>query len=81
MEIDFATLREPVETDDPDGPDLSDEDDFSLFEADLEGFLPTKADDFYFGFRKFNADIDVFAQRCTKMLERARDLRLLVPLA
>ncbi|WMS44152.1 type VI secretion system ImpA family N-terminal domain-containing protein [Acuticoccus sp. MNP-M23] len=80
MDIDFTSLAAPL-ADGSDGPDLGDDPQFAQFEADIEGFLPTKADDFYFGFRKINPDLDTFGARTLALLDRSRDVRLLVALA
>ncbi len=80
MDIDFQKLASPL-GDGTDGPDLGDDPQFAQFEADIEGFLPTKADDFYFGFRKVNPDLDGFAARALALMERSRDVRLMVALA
>ena len=81
MEIDFDALKEPVSADGGLGPDLSDDPGFAEFEADVEGFFPSRADDYYYSFRNGNGDIEGFAARCVALLQRSRDLRLLVTLA
>ncbi|MEM9224363.1 MAG: type VI secretion system ImpA family N-terminal domain-containing protein [Pseudomonadota bacterium] len=81
MDIDFEALMQPVDGDGGAEPDLSDDDLFITFDADVEGFLPTNAEEFYYGFRQPNADIEVFGTRCLELLDRSRDLRLIVVLA
>lgn len=81
MEIDFEALKEPVDAEGGMGPDLSDDAGFAQFEADVEGFLPSRADDFYYSFRTANADLDAFGGRCLALLKRSRDLRLVISLA
>ncbi|MEM7694516.1 MAG: type VI secretion system ImpA family N-terminal domain-containing protein [Pseudomonadota bacterium] len=81
MEIDVEAHTALIGEGPDDNPDLSDEAEFAAFEADVEGFLPSTSDAYYFGFRKPNADIDGFATRCLSFMERARDLRLVVMLA
>ena len=81
MEIDFDALKAPVTAEGGLGPDLADDPGFAQFEADVEGFFPSRADDYFYGFRNGNGDIDGFAQRCLALLQRSRDLRLVVTLA
>ncbi len=81
MEIDFDALKEPVAPEAGLGPDLADDPGFAEFEADVEGFFPSRADDYYFGFRNVDADVDGFTARCLALLRRSRDLRLIVTLA
>ncbi|MEM0907300.1 MAG: type VI secretion system ImpA family N-terminal domain-containing protein [Pseudomonadota bacterium] len=79
MNIDFESLNQLI--DEGTGPDLTDDPVFAQFEQDVEGFLPTRADDYYYSFRAPNADLEVFGKRCLDLLERTRDLRLFVTLA
>ncbi|GAB5378512.1 MAG: hypothetical protein AcusKO_49740 [Acuticoccus sp.] len=81
MDIDFDALKEPLDAEGGAGPDLADDPAFAQFEADVEGFFPSRADDFYYGFRTANAEIDGFGERCLALLARSRDLRLMVALA
>lgn len=81
MEIDFDALKQPVSAEGGPGPDLSDDPGFAEFEADVEGFFPSRADDYYYSFRNGNGEIEGFAARCLALLQRSRDLRLLVTLA
>lgn len=81
MAIDFEALMAPLSDDAPTGPDLADDPAFAEFEADVEGFFPSRADDYYYSFRAANADLDRFADRCLSLLKRSRDLRLMVVLA
>jgi len=81
MEIDFDALKEPLDADGGLGPDLSDDPGFAAFEADVEGFFPSRADDFYFSFRTPNGDLDGFGERCLALLDQSRDLRLVITLA
>ncbi|MEM8551151.1 MAG: type VI secretion system ImpA family N-terminal domain-containing protein [Pseudomonadota bacterium] len=80
MNIDFQSLYADYD-ENGDGPDLSDEVEFSQLSEEVEGFLPSRADDFHFAFRKANPEIDGFAERCMTLLERTRDLRLIVVIA
>ena len=81
MDIDFEALRQPVDAEGGLGPDLSDDPGFAQFEVDIEGFLPTRADDFYYAFRSPNPDLDRFTKRCLDLLAGSRDLRLIISLA
>ncbi|MEM8662658.1 MAG: type VI secretion system ImpA family N-terminal domain-containing protein [Pseudomonadota bacterium] len=79
MNIDFSNFMQPSGEDGE--PDLADDPEFAQFDADVEGFLPTKADEYYYSFRQTNTDIDTYVDRCIALLERSRDLRLIVVLA
>jgi type VI secretion system protein ImpA len=77
--LDLTRLGEPISDDAPCGPDLDAEydPDFTNFIARVEGLLP----DAYFSFDRTSIKFDAEAATIAGLLERSRDLRLLVILA
>lgn len=83
--VDFEELKSPISDEDPCGPDLDMEldDDYMNFVANLEGLLPTTffEDGTPFTFDPAVVDVDQQRAKCLELLQRTRDLRLLVLLA
>lgn len=77
--FDLSKIAEPISDDQPCGPDLDEEFDmdFMNFVAEVEGDLPTS----YFKFDPAAMKFDSYYDRIGELLERTRDIRLLVPLA
>ena len=77
--IDLATITEPLGDEQPCGPDLDMEfdSDFTNFVAEIDGRIPTA----FFSFDPGSLNFDEFYQRIGDILQRTRDLRVLVPLA
>ncbi len=75
-----AALCEPIDDDAPCGPDLdlAYDPDYSLFVARAEGLLPQKS---FFDFDRGEHDLAKESRTVESLLERTRDLRLLVLLA
>jgi type VI secretion system protein ImpA len=75
-----AKLCEPIDDEAPCGPDLdlAYDPDYSLFVARAEGILPQKS---FFDFERAEHDLPKECRAVETLLERSRDLRLLVLLA
>ena len=71
-------IIEPISEDQPCGPDLDMEDmDFMTFMAELDGKMPTR----YFSFDPASIDFSGIYEQIDGFLDRALDVRLLIPLA
>jgi type VI secretion system protein ImpA len=83
--VDFDALKKPLSDTDPCGPDLDMDfdDDYMNFVANLEGLLPTTffVDGLPFNFDPAVINVDLQRTKCMELLQRTRDLRLLVLLA
>jgi type VI secretion system protein ImpA len=75
-----AALCEPIDDDAPCGPDLdlAYDPEYSLFVASAEGILPEES---FFTFNRTANDLPKESRRTEALLQRSRDLRLLVLLA
>jgi type VI secretion system protein ImpA len=83
--VDFEELKTALSDEDPCGPDLDMDfdDDYMNFVANLEGLLPTTffEDGQPFAFDPALIDVEQQRVKCLELLQRTRDLRLLVLLA
>jgi type VI secretion system protein ImpA len=77
--IDLATVTAPLSDEQPCGPDLDMEFDmdFMNFVAEIDGRIPTA----FFSFEPGSLDFAAYYERIGDILQRTRDLRVLVPLA
>ena len=78
-DIDLSTITEPISDDEPCGPDLdmAFDDDFMNFDAEIQGVLPDR----YFSFDSGDVNFADYYERLAGLMERTRDIRLLVSLA
>ena len=79
MQIDLEPLKQPLDDPSGCGPDLEWDDTYTQLSADLEAVFPSRADDYHW-FRNQNTDVEPYARRCLGVLQRTRDVRLLVAL-
>jgi type VI secretion system protein ImpA len=77
--IDLETITQPISDEQPCGPDLDMEfdADFTNFVAEIDGKIPNA----FFSFEPGSLDFAGYYERIGGILERTRDLRVLVPLA
>lgn len=77
--IDLGTITAPISDEQPCGPDLDMEFDmdFMNFVAEIDGRIPTA----FFSFEPGSLDFAAYYERIGEILQRARDLRVLLPLA
>lgn len=77
--IELATITAPLSDDQPCGPDLDMEFDmdFMNFVAEIDGRIPTA----FFSFEPGSLDFAAYYDRIGDILQRTRDIRVLVPLA
>lgn len=83
--VDFEALKTALSDEEPCGPDLdmSFDDDYMNFVANLEGLLPTTffSEGLPFAFDASLIDVEQQRGKCLELLQRTHDLRLLILLA